>query len=248
VAIGGSGYSTDGVIRSTDGGQTWQGESAGLPQTLVYSLDYAGDGSGDLYCGTEAGAYHWDRDTGQWSNIMLNQAPITLYWSVEAVGTDTIRYGTYGRGIWDYAIPSGETGQLYCNAKQNSQGCLPTMTFAGTPSVSSPSPYDLGAVLVLNQKSGLLFYGFAQAAVPFQGGTKCVAAPTRRTPLQSSGGNPPPDDCSGTYSYDFNARIQSGADPGLVPGADVYAQYWSRDPQSSSTTGLTNAVGFTIQP
>jgi len=109
VAVGGSGYSAAGVIRSTDGGQTWIAETAGLPQTLVYSLVYAEDGSGDLYAGTETGAYRWSRQTGLWENIMANEAPVTIYWSVESVyDGGTIRYGTYGRGAWDYVINPGD--------------------------------------------------------------------------------------------------------------------------------------------
>ncbi len=106
VAIGGSGYSSAGVIRSTDGGHTWQQEIRQLPRTLVYNLVYAEDGTGDLYAATEAGAYRWNRATDNWENIMSNQAPLTTYWSVESAnGGGTIRFGTYGRGIWDYAIP-----------------------------------------------------------------------------------------------------------------------------------------------
>jgi hypothetical protein len=247
VVIGGSGYSTDGVIRSIDGGQSWFGESTGLPSTLVYDVTYAPDGSGDLYAATEAGAYRWDRISGQWANIMGIEAPLTTYWSVEAVQPNIIRYATYGRGIWDYAIPPGAS-TTYCVAKVNSQGCVPEMTFSGVPSASSASPYTLGAISVLNNKSGLLFYGSVQSSNAFQGGTKCVGAPTRRTSIQNSAGNPPPDDCTGTYAYDFNARIQSGIDPNLAAGAVVYAQYWSRDPFAAYTTGLTDAVCFTIQP
>jgi len=247
VAIGGSGYSNDGVIRSVDGGQTWFGESDGLPSTLVYGLTYAPDGSGDLYAATEAGAWRWDAFSDQWSNIMGNDAPLTTYWSVEAVQPDIVRFATYGRGIWDYAIPLGASTS-YCVAKENSQACTPQMTFSGTPSVTGANSYVLGAIAVLNNKNGLLYYGYAPASAPFQGGTKCVAAPTKRTPLQGSAGNPPPDDCSGSYAYDFNARIQSGADPALIAGAVVYAQYWSRDPLAVAGTGLTDAVSFTIQP
>jgi hypothetical protein len=109
VAIGGSGYSTAGVIRSTDGGQTWFAEDTGLPPTLVYSLVYAEDGSGDLYAGAEAGAYRWDRSTGLWENIMSGDSPLTIYWSAEVVNDGgTIRYATYGRGIWDYALTPGD--------------------------------------------------------------------------------------------------------------------------------------------
>jgi hypothetical protein len=122
------------------------------------------------------------------------------------------------------------------------------MTYSGIPSATDPNPYVAGAALVLNNKSGLLYYGYAPAANPFQGGTKCVASPVKRTPTQQSGGKAGPDDCSGTYAYDFNARIQSGVDPGLVLGADVYSQYWYRDPLDPFTTGLTNALSFTIQP
>ena len=105
VAVGGSGYSGPGVIRSTDGGRTWSAEADGLPQTLVYSLVYAEDGSGDLYAGTETGAYRWSRLTGLWENIMGTAAPTTIYWSAEVVNDGgTIRYGTYGRGAWDYSI------------------------------------------------------------------------------------------------------------------------------------------------
>jgi photosystem II stability/assembly factor-like uncharacterized protein len=248
VVVAGSGYGNPAVLRSVDGGQTWLPESSGLPQTLVYDITYARDGSGDLYCGTEQTAYHWDRDTGQWTNVALNQAPITIYWSVEAVGTDILRYGTYGRGIWDFQVPDEGLGALYCEGKVNSQGCLPTMTFSGIPSATDPDPYLAGAALVLNDKSGLLYYGYAPATNPFYGGTKCVASPVKRTVVQDSGGNVGPDDCSGTYSFDFNARIQSGVDPGLVVGADVYSQYWYRDPLDPFTTGLTNALSFTIQP
>jgi photosystem II stability/assembly factor-like uncharacterized protein len=248
VVVAGSGYSGPGVLRSVDGGQTWLPEASGLPQTQVYDIAYARDQSGDLYCGTEQSAYRWDRLTGQWSGIALDQAPITIYWSVEAVGAHTLRFGTYGRGIWDYVLPDEGLGTLYCSAKPNSQNCLPTMTFSGTPSASAPTPYLAGAALVLNGKFGLLFYGHAPAANPFQGGTKCVASPVRRTEVQDSGGSPSGADCTGTYSYDLNARIQSGVDPSLVPGADVYAQYWYRDPQDPYTTGLTNALSFTIQP
>jgi len=107
VAVGGSGYSTPGVVRSTDGGVSWQSEIAGLPPTLVYDLAY--DPAGNLYAATEAGAFRWDRAAGQWQNIMGNVAPSTLYWSVEIVHDGgTARFGTYGRGIWDYAPQAGD--------------------------------------------------------------------------------------------------------------------------------------------
>ncbi|MHC5110034.1 MAG: WD40/YVTN/BNR-like repeat-containing protein [Planctomycetota bacterium] len=102
VAVSGSGYSSPGVVRSVNGGVTFNSESNGLPSTMVYDITYAGN-TGDIYAATEAGAYRWNRMTGAWENIMSNQAPLTTYWSVESVENGkTIRFGTYGRGIWDF--------------------------------------------------------------------------------------------------------------------------------------------------
>jgi hypothetical protein len=137
---------------------------------------------------------------------------------------------------------------VYCAGKVNSLGCTPAVGFSGAPSASSSSPFLVTASNLINQKNGLLFYGRTPSAVPFQGGTKCVADPVQRTALQSSGGSASGADCTGTFGLDFNARIQSGVDPSLVVGAELYAQYWSRDPQSASHTSLSNALSFLIHP
>ena len=136
----------------------------------------------------------------------------------------------------------------YCTGKTSSLGCTPAMSSSGSPSASSLAPFAITASSVINQKSGLLFYSHAPLAAPFQGGTKCVADPVVRTPAQNSGGSASGADCTGTYSLDFNARIQGGVDPSLVAGAEVFAQYWSRDPLSASTTSLSNALRFVINP
>ena len=114
--------------------------------------------------------------------------------------------------------------------------------------MSDPTPFLVTASQVINKKFGILFYGPGTDSKPFQGGTLCVSGKIVRTQVQSSGGNPPPDDCSGTYSYDFNARIQGGADASLVQGAVVRCQYWYRDPSDPAGfgSGLTNALEFTI--
>jgi hypothetical protein len=138
--------------------------------------------------------------------------------------------------------------RTYCVGKLNSLGCTPAIGFNGSPSASSSQPFVITASNLINQKNGLLFYGRAPTSTPFQGGTKCVADPVQRTAAQNSGGSASGADCTGTYGLDFNARIQSGVDPSLVVGAELYAQYWSRDPQSASHTSLSNALSFLIHP
>jgi hypothetical protein len=133
----------------------------------------------------------------------------------------------------------------YCTAKLNSQNCTPGMWTSGTPSLQGGA-FETNASGVVNNKSGLLFWGTAKNASPFQGGTKCVLSPVRRTPVQNSGGGPPPDDCSGTYQYTWTASYMTSK--GLKAGDTVYCQYWSRDPQAPFTTGLTDGVEFSICP
>ena len=135
----------------------------------------------------------------------------------------------------------------YCTAKVNSLGCTPAIGSSGTPSASSTSAFDVSATQVINNKSGILFYGLSPSAIPFHNGWMCVAAPRVRTAIQTSGGNPPPDDCSGVFSYDFNARIQSGADPLLAPGVEVFCEFWYRDPKDPRNDGFSDALRFTIE-
>ena len=137
----------------------------------------------------------------------------------------------------------------YCTAKSASIGCLPAIAWSGAPSASSLAPFLITASAVINNKVGILIYGKnGPSAAPFQGGTLCMNPPIVRTPLQSSGGTPPPNNCSGKLSFDFNAYVASGKDPGLVAGQQVNGQYWFRDPADPFGTGLSNAIEFTIQP
>jgi hypothetical protein len=134
-------------------------------------------------------------------------------------------------------------------AQVNTLGCSAQVGYAGTPSATHGSGFVVRATQLRNQKSGLLFYGTnGRTALPFYGGTLCIATPLVRTPLSSSGGNTGLDDCSGVLSFDFNAYLVSSGNPALVVGATVDAQFWSRDPGASSNTNLSNALEFPLLP
>lgn len=132
----------------------------------------------------------------------------------------------------------------YCQAQVNSQGCTPALTSSGTPSASSPTPFSISASQLINQTSALLIYSSAPNAAPFLGGALCVRQPIRRTPVQVTGGATGVLNCSGALSFDFNAYTQSGVDPALVAGVEVFTQVWSRDAQSPSTTNLSGGLAF----
>lgn len=149
----------------------------------------------------------------------------------------------------EIALVAGISPAGYCTPKVNSLGCTPTIGFLGLPTISGPDNFSVTASSVVNNKSGLMLWGGVEASAPFFGGTLCIAPPVIRTPMQNSGGTPPPpSDCTGSYSYHFTQAYM--ASHLLGPGSTVYAQYWSRDPGFAfpNNVGLTNGLRFTIYP
>jgi hypothetical protein len=151
----------------------------------------------------------------------------------------------------DYT-PTCQSVSTYCTAKVNSLGCTPVIASSGVPSLSGPDNFLITASNVLNGKPGIMLWSLTPSAVPFFGGTMCLAAPITRTPGQNSGGSAwPAQDCTGTYSYHFSQGYMVAQL--LPPSTRLYAQYWSRDPGSGPPSspyniGLTNALTFMICP
>jgi len=116
AVVCGAGYSGPGVRQTIDGGVTWQAHAAGLPNTLAYDITWAEDGTDDLYAATEAGAWRYDSALGKWVDVMGLEAPATTYWSVEAVpAAGLVRFGTYGRGIWDHLLGDPSSAVLFAD-------------------------------------------------------------------------------------------------------------------------------------
>lgn len=102
--LGGSGYSNPAVYKSTDNGQTFVPMNVGLPATLVFELTANSDES-LLFAATENGPYVFVVADNRWYDLSGQCAPSQTYWSVEYVESiNTVRFGTYGRGIWDLQL------------------------------------------------------------------------------------------------------------------------------------------------
>lgn len=145
----------------------------------------------------------------------------------------------------DRGIPPPEA---YCTAKVSSLGCTPAIGWSGSPSVSGPDTFHVTASNVLSRKLGIMIWSGSSASVPLYGGTRCVASPIIRTPGQNSGGNTPPTDCSGLYSFHFSHSYMTSHFLGV--GSTVCAQFWSRDPgfPAPNNIGLTDGLQFVIAP
>ncbi|MEN0005647.1 MAG: T9SS type A sorting domain-containing protein [Bacteroidota bacterium] len=104
VYLGGSGYSNPPVYKSTDGGANFEPMNIGLPSTLVFELASNSDES-LIFAATEAGPYVYVAAEERWYDMTGICAPTHTYWSVEYVeALNVVRFGTYGRGIWDFAL------------------------------------------------------------------------------------------------------------------------------------------------
>ncbi len=103
VWISGSGYSNPGVYKSTNHGESFEPLNDGLPSTMIYQLA-TNDDESLVFAATEVGPYLLD-ESGSWSYMGELTAPDQVYWSVEYISdTHTVRFGTYGRGIWDFVL------------------------------------------------------------------------------------------------------------------------------------------------
>lgn len=134
---------------------------------------------------------------------------------------------------------------IYCTPKLNSLTCEPRIEFTGSASLAA-NDLQITCIKAINNKTGILFWGNARAAIPFQGGFLCVQPPTSRTAPQPSKGNPPPNDCSGTYGFHWSQAYSASV--GVAAGDTINAQYWMRDPASPSTTGLSDGIEVTFCP
>jgi hypothetical protein len=150
-----------------------------------------------------------------------------------------------------------DTAVSFCVAKSNSLGCLPLIESSGSPSASACSGFLVHGRRVLNRRRGLLGYSVTgRSALPFQGGTLCLADPIHKsTPVSSEGSLLPINDCTGTFSIDFSAFAAGklGGNPLAslrVPGTLVQCQWWGRDPgfASPNDVSLSSGLEFTTCP
>ena len=151
--------------------------------------------------------------------------------------------GNNAGSAYAYSGLSGDI-MVYCQSQTTTGGCVPHVTWIGGPPGQTGTTFRVEARGVPAKKPGQLFYGYAARSLPYFGGTLCCAPPLKRTPPMLSSGS---SGCTGRYVFYFNAWIASGADPNLVPGVDVYSQYWMRDTGGVGNAALSDALKFTLQ-
>jgi hypothetical protein len=99
---GGGGH----IYKTTNGGVAFTDMSTGLPNTFVSEM-VLNTAETLLFAATDAGPYVCVLSTGQWYSMATPITPVMAFRAVEWIAsTNTVRFATYGRGIWDFQITS----------------------------------------------------------------------------------------------------------------------------------------------
>lgn len=96
---------TEQVYMSTNGGQTWTDIAYNLPTIHVYDAVFDDD---CLYIGTRSGVFYMQLGTNTWNSFNDNLPYCWVYELEIHKGTDMLRAGTFGRGLWERALVGTE--------------------------------------------------------------------------------------------------------------------------------------------
>jgi hypothetical protein len=193
-----------------------------------YPLVRLTNGAGNVYY---ARTYNWS-STGVQTGAALIATEFSIAASVPAgpYSLEVVANGIASDAT-PFVIPGCVAPATYCTAKITSAFTVPVIGYTGLPSLSG-SGFTVTLSQALPNKNGILFYGMAQTAVPFQGGTMCTQTPVVRSPVLT------------TSAVGF-ASLAITIDPSMTTTTRYY-QWWFRDPQDQQTTGLSDALAVSF--
>ncbi len=162
VYLSGNGYNYKPVYRSENGGATFSDFSNGLPKTMVFNI-VANEDESLIFAATESGPYVYIAEKEKWFDLSGVTTPNQTYWSVEYLpAIQTARFGTYGRGIWDFEVKEIRSEVQEQQTASSSILIYPnpasdhiTISTASTHLLSEVSVYDMQGKLCL--RTSLLF-------------------------------------------------------------------------------------------
>ena len=202
----------------------------------------------------EGVAWVYTRAGGVWESQLSIEAPPASPMFGTAVDLDGDRFavgdpsanqmGAFLAGTAHVFERVASTPIAYCTAKTTTEGCVPAVGWNGGASLTGSDDFAVLARDVPPGKTGLFFWGTnGRVAVPFLGGTLCVAPSLTRGPVLLSSGAAP---CDGGFVLPFTQALMQSQ--GFSACQTVNGQWWLRDPQNPDGTGaaLTDGVEFTI--
>ena len=97
------------ILKTTTAGQTWTNLTSNLPDAPVDSIAIDPDDANVLYLGTDLGAFISTDGGSSWQILGtgLPNVPVTKIrvFGSNAAQPKLLRISTYGRGLWQFALP-----------------------------------------------------------------------------------------------------------------------------------------------
>jgi hypothetical protein len=157
VWFGGSGYSNPGIYKSTNGGASFTPINNGMPSTLIHEI-VTNLAETMIFAATDAGPYVYIVAENKWYPMTGANTPVQSFVSVEFLpNTNTVRFGTFGRGIWDFTL---STPPLYVftgngnwdNAANWSYGIIPPAILPAGAEIYINPPAGAACILNVSQQ------------------------------------------------------------------------------------------------
>lgn len=109
------------IMKTSNGGQSWQDVSGSLPNIAFGTLAYQKGSDNGIYAGSETGVYYINDSLYDWVRFMNGLPNVNIHDFDIHHPTRSIRTGTYGRGIWEsplyckdkYLLSSTSVGEKY---------------------------------------------------------------------------------------------------------------------------------------
>lgn len=174
-----------------------------------------------------------------WSTAHMYTGPLAPAGDVNLDGVEDLLVG----GVDSTLVVLGDAPLAlgYCDAQLSSVGCRSYPQVVGSASLTVGPELSLTAANLRPNRTGMFFWGLASAALPFGGGTMCVAAPRVRLPAGITIGD---SGCSGILATPMPRAYLSAQ--GLVAGSVFYAQAWVRDAAGSSANNIQMSAGVAV--
>jgi hypothetical protein len=121
VYVSVSGFGTEHIFKSTNGGATWDPISEGLPNSPASALALdTQTNPPTLYVGTDVGVF-WTQDDGtNWQNTSVGLPPTVVHDLIVDPTAHQLIAATFGRGIWKAPLvgsaPAGPANDTFANA------------------------------------------------------------------------------------------------------------------------------------
>ncbi len=109
VFISGTGFTNPGVYQSNDGGISFASLSNDIPEATFYEIALSDD-EDYLFAATSEGPFVYVFADSKWYSLVGTGTPYVNFTSVDNIGDYVIRFGTYGRGVWDFEIEKPAVG------------------------------------------------------------------------------------------------------------------------------------------